>query len=229
MVSMNVVIDQMWITDHANNKTNPQSIIYLWQNSQTRQTSTFIMNTVNVVIFAGGKFCENVGKTFPWFHVGVIFAKQTKARKTRKLPPCENFHVYSRWTLLNFKVKSWLGNVRLLCYTVSATWLYNGEWKVMVNKVLWGWSCLHFESLRCSYRKCFKNTFRCLCRVRCCMSKTPSCPWCSSIQQVKMIGTFDHVTKMLLNSTLNNNKLDIFSKSCPSCSAAGDTPDIVTY
>ena len=27
-------------------------------------------NTVNVVIFAGGKFRENVGKTF---HVGVIF------------------------------------------------------------------------------------------------------------------------------------------------------------
>ena len=26
--------------------------------------------TVNVVIFAGGKFCENVGKTF---HIGVIF------------------------------------------------------------------------------------------------------------------------------------------------------------
>ena len=29
-----------------------------------------IANTVNVVIFAGGKFRENVGKTF---HVGVIF------------------------------------------------------------------------------------------------------------------------------------------------------------
>ena len=28
------------------------------------------MYTVNVVIFAGGKFRENVGKTF---HVGVIF------------------------------------------------------------------------------------------------------------------------------------------------------------
>ena len=28
------------------------------------------MYTVNVVIFAGGKFCKNVGKTF---HVGVIF------------------------------------------------------------------------------------------------------------------------------------------------------------
>ena len=29
-----------------------------------------ILYTVNVVIFAGGKFRENVGKTF---HVGVIF------------------------------------------------------------------------------------------------------------------------------------------------------------
>ena len=28
------------------------------------------LNTVNMVIFAGGKFSENVGKTF---HVGVIF------------------------------------------------------------------------------------------------------------------------------------------------------------
>ena len=70
--------------------------------------------TVNVVIFAGGKFRENVGKTFHvwgnfrdtthisfikaygfYFRVGVIFAKKTKARKTRKLPPRENFHVYS--------------------------------------------------------------------------------------------------------------------------------------
>ena len=32
----------------------------------------YMYNTVNVVIFAGGKFCENVGKTF---HVGVIFTK----------------------------------------------------------------------------------------------------------------------------------------------------------
>ena len=29
-----------------------------------------VLITVNLVIFAGGKFCENVGKTF---HVGVIF------------------------------------------------------------------------------------------------------------------------------------------------------------
>ena len=61
--------------------------------------------TVNVVIFAGGKFRENIGKTFHvgviitilllfsfikeygfYFRVGVLFTKQTKARKTRKLP-----------------------------------------------------------------------------------------------------------------------------------------------
>ena len=67
-------------------------------------------------MFAGGKFRENVGKTIffscggnfhettPvsfinaygfYFCVGVIFAKKTKARKTQKLPPRENFHVYS--------------------------------------------------------------------------------------------------------------------------------------
>ena len=32
-----------------------------------------------------------------YFRVGVIFMKKTKARKTWKLPPCENFHVYSMW------------------------------------------------------------------------------------------------------------------------------------
>ena len=32
-----------------------------------------------------------------YFRVGVIFAKKTRARKTRKLPPRENFHVYSMW------------------------------------------------------------------------------------------------------------------------------------
>ena len=30
-----------------------------------------------------------------YFRVGVIFAKKTTVRKTRKLPPHENFHVYS--------------------------------------------------------------------------------------------------------------------------------------
>ena len=72
-------------------------------------------HTVNVVIFAGGKFRENVVKDISrggnfhdstpicfikaygfYFRVGVIFAKKTKARKTRKLPPREKFHVYSK-------------------------------------------------------------------------------------------------------------------------------------
>ena len=68
-----------------------------------------------MVIFAGGKFCENVGKTFHvgviftifilpfsliksygfYFHAGEIFAKKAILRKTQKLPPCENFNVYS--------------------------------------------------------------------------------------------------------------------------------------
>ena len=68
-----------------------------------------------MVIFTGEKFRENVGKTFHmgvifmillliisfiksygfYFRVGVIFAKETKSWKTRKLPQCENFHVYS--------------------------------------------------------------------------------------------------------------------------------------
>ena len=30
-----------------------------------------------------------------YFHVGVIFAKKTKAPIKRKLPPCENFNIYS--------------------------------------------------------------------------------------------------------------------------------------
>ena len=66
-----------------------------------------------MVIFAGGNFREMWARHFTWvlfhdttpiffikaygfyFWVGVIFAKKTKARKTGKLPPRENFHVYS--------------------------------------------------------------------------------------------------------------------------------------
>ena len=32
-----------------------------------------------------------------YFRVGVMFAKKTKAQKSRKLPPRENFHVYSKF------------------------------------------------------------------------------------------------------------------------------------
>ena len=58
-----------------------------------------IVITVNVVIFAGGKFRENVGKTFHGgviftiFHLlfyvpaGDIFAKKAISLKTRKSPP----------------------------------------------------------------------------------------------------------------------------------------------
>ena len=64
-----------------------------------------------MVIFAGGKFRENVDKDVGiiftiliilssfikayefYFRVGVIFAKKTKARKTQKLSPRDNFHV----------------------------------------------------------------------------------------------------------------------------------------
>ena len=38
-----------------------------------------------------------------YFCVGVIFAKKTKARKTRKLPPRKNFHVYSNYREKPFK------------------------------------------------------------------------------------------------------------------------------
>ena len=78
-----------------------------------------------MVIFAGRKFRENVGKTFHvggnfhnttpisfikaygfYFHVGVIFAKKTKARKMQKLPMCTVFvyvnhiHVYGLVTIV---------------------------------------------------------------------------------------------------------------------------------
>ena len=72
-----------------------------------------------MVIFAGGKFCEHVGKTFHvggnfhdishisliksygfYFPTGEIFTKKAKSRKTRKLPQRENFHIYSYSTRL---------------------------------------------------------------------------------------------------------------------------------
>ena len=64
------------------------------------------MGTVNIAIFAGGKFREKFVKTFHlggnfhdttpisfikaygfYFRVGVIFAKKTKGQNTGKLPP----------------------------------------------------------------------------------------------------------------------------------------------
>ena len=75
-----------------------------------------MVHTVNVVIFTGGKFRKNVGNTFHvwgnfhdttpvsfikaygfYFHVGVIFAKKTKARKMQKLPSTRKFlHLQER-------------------------------------------------------------------------------------------------------------------------------------
>ena len=51
-------------------------------------------------ISRGGNFHDSTQISFIqayrfYFRVGVIFAKKTKGRKTRKLLPCENFHVYS--------------------------------------------------------------------------------------------------------------------------------------
>ena len=51
-------------------------------------------------ISRGGNFHETTPFSFInsygfYLRVGVIFAKKTKAQKTRKLPPCENFQVYS--------------------------------------------------------------------------------------------------------------------------------------
>ena len=51
-------------------------------------------------ISRGGNFYDTTPISFIngcgfYFRVGVIFAKKTKARKTRKLPPRKNFYVYS--------------------------------------------------------------------------------------------------------------------------------------
>ena len=70
--------------------------------------------TVNMIISAGGKFCKNAVKIFHmggnfhdtshisliksygvYFRVGEIFAEKAILRKTPKLAPRENFHVYS--------------------------------------------------------------------------------------------------------------------------------------
>ena len=50
----------------------------------------------------GGNFHDTTPISFIkaygfYFRVGVILAKKTKSQKTRKLPPRENFHVYSIW------------------------------------------------------------------------------------------------------------------------------------
>ena len=99
----------MWSCDTQQYMT----IIFMWD-----QTILRALHNVNAVIFAGGKFCEKCWQDISrwgdfhhstpisfikaygfYFHVGVIFVKNTKARKTQKLPPCENCHVYSTHVL----------------------------------------------------------------------------------------------------------------------------------
>ena len=63
-------------------------------------------------ISRGGNFHDTTPFSFIksygfYFRVGVIFAKKTKAQKSRKLPPRENFHVYSILEL------NWLFNVTI--------------------------------------------------------------------------------------------------------------------
>ena len=92
--------------------------------------------TVNVVIFAGGKFREKCRQDTSrrgnfhdtasfsfikayefYFCVGVIFAKNTKARQTRKLPPRENFHVYSTFWVQWQKARAcWKVDTALFMY-----------------------------------------------------------------------------------------------------------------
>ena len=53
-----------------------------------------------IFFWGGGNFHDTTPFSFIktyrfYFRVGVIFTKKTKARKTRKLPPHENFHIYS--------------------------------------------------------------------------------------------------------------------------------------
>ena len=92
---------------------------------------TALSHTVNVCYFRwgkisrkywqdisrGGNFRDTATISFikvHWFNfrVGVIFAKKTKARKTQKLPPRENFHVYSTMRLILFFIA--LKSVRII-------------------------------------------------------------------------------------------------------------------
>ena len=68
-------------------------LYYIDLNIQVFNQST----TVNVIIFIGGKFCENVGKTF---HMGVIFGfifargnfrEEDKSAKNAKITPTRKF------------------------------------------------------------------------------------------------------------------------------------------
>ena len=112
---------------------------FLTSSDILKPISIYKMYTVNVVIFAGGKFCKNVGKSFHvgahdttpvsyikayrfYFHVWVIFAKKTKERKTWKLLPCENFHVYSTcMSIFTLNIVLWQKPKGLNYYYIPST------------------------------------------------------------------------------------------------------------
>ena len=116
-------------------------------------------------ISRGGNFHDSTPISFIkaygfYFRVGVIFAKKPKARKTRKLPPRENFHVYS---IGNFSRREILAKMTLgRCVKFSLTfstfdipayqnpsWLY----QYMINIG----SQMNFHSIRCIMKRdvCF--------------------------------------------------------------------------
>ena len=72
-------------------------------------------------ISRGGNFHDTTHISFIkaggfYFRVGVIFAMKTKARNTQKLPPRENFHVYSIKRVAHVEVR--LG----YCLTLYQRW-----------------------------------------------------------------------------------------------------------
>ena len=101
-------------TGHQTRRGSEQqcsTCVILETSLQTWDREYWVTTTVNVVIFAGGKFRKNFGKTFHMgviftvllicpsqrhmgfiFVMGVIFGEE---QKTWKLPPRKNFHFYS--------------------------------------------------------------------------------------------------------------------------------------
>ena len=103
------------------------------------QTKTFLKEYCKCGYFRWGKILRkcwqdisregNFHETTPisfinaygfYFRVGVIFAKKTKARKTRKLPSRKNFHVYITWKLNSPNLLCLMQQFMLLCVTITA-------------------------------------------------------------------------------------------------------------
>ena len=78
-------------------------------------------------ISRGGNFHDTAPISFIeaygfYFRVGVIFAMNKKALKTRKLPPRENFHVYSM-QLITIDFRTYVSKYHsFLCYRKSLTY-----------------------------------------------------------------------------------------------------------